>query len=258
MVRDLLVRGMLVGLVAGVLTFVFAELFGESQVDRAIAFEGQAATEHAAAGHSHAAGDGAEVELVSRGVQSTIGLATGVLAYGAAIGGLFALAFAFAHGRLGDLGPRATAALLAGVGFVAIFLVPAIKYPPNPPAIGDPATIGPRSGLFLLMILFSLAAAAMAMQLRPQLVVRFGRWNGTLLAGAAFLAAVAVVLLVLPGIDEVPDDFPATVLWRFRVASFGMQVVLWATLGLAFGAVAERYLTGRRGRPGVAAAARRV
>jgi predicted cobalt transporter CbtA len=46
--------------------------------------------------------------------------------------------------------------------------------------------------------------------------------------------------LILPGIHEVPAGFPADVLWHFRVASLGTSAVLWATIGLGFGALAER------------------
>jgi hypothetical protein len=53
---------------------------------------------------------------------------------------------------------------------------------------------------------------------------------------------VAVAGWLLPAVDEVPADFPATVLWRFRLASAGMQAVLWATFGLLFGALCERRL----------------
>lgn len=256
MVRDLLVRGMLVGLAAGLLTFMFAEVFGEPQVDRAIAFEEQSAAAEpapiladattSADGHTHMVEGGGVEGLVSRRVQGTIGLATGVLVHGAAMGGLFALVFAFAYGRLGDLGPRGTAAMLAALGFVVIFLVPAVKYPPNPPAVGDPDTIGLRSGLFLLMILFSLMATAASMLLRPRLVARWGSWNGTLLTGALFLALITVVQLVMPTINEVPDAFPAVVLWHFRTATLSMQLVMWASLGLLFGSVAERTVTARR------------
>ena len=41
MVGALLLRGMLVGVVAGLLAFGFAEIFGEPQVEHAIAFEEQ-------------------------------------------------------------------------------------------------------------------------------------------------------------------------------------------------------------------------
>src|SRR5688500_7830209 len=98
MIRSLLVRGMLVGLAAGVLAFAFAWVFGEPQIDRAIAFEAATAKLH------H---EPEEAEVVSRGVQSTAGLLTGTVALGVALGGILALVFAWAYGRIGNLSPRA-------------------------------------------------------------------------------------------------------------------------------------------------------
>ena len=114
MVRTLLIRGMLVGLVAGLLVFGFGRLVGEPQVDRAIAFE--TAMDEARAKAEMAKGMpamAAEPALVSRDVQASLGLLTGVVVYSTAFGGLFALVFAFAHGRVGHLSPRAVSALLA-------------------------------------------------------------------------------------------------------------------------------------------------
>jgi hypothetical protein len=51
----------------------------------------------------------------------------------------------------------------------------------------------------------------------------------------------------LPPINEVPADFPAVVLWHFRIDSLAMQVIMWATLGLVFGAATERAALGRQG-----------
>src|SRR5271168_1200941 len=149
MVRNLLIAGMLVGIVAGLLAFGFAKIFGEPQVDRAIAFEDQM---------DRAKGETPGPELVSRGVQSGVGLLTGVVVYGTALGGLFALAFAFAYQRVGRLSARVTAALLAGAGFLSLVVIPQLKYPANPPSVGQPETIGYRSELFFLMILISIAA----------------------------------------------------------------------------------------------------
>ena len=171
MVGSLLLRGMLVGVIAGLLAFGFARMFGEPQVDRAIAFEAQM---------DAAKGEAPEPEIVSREVQSTVGLLTGVLVYGTAIGGLFALVFAFVYGRLGRLGVRATAALLALAAFVSIVLVPDLKYPANPPSIGNPDTIGSRTALFFAMLVISIAALVAAVNLARGLGRRLGAWNAAI------------------------------------------------------------------------------
>jgi predicted cobalt transporter CbtA len=231
MVGKLLLRGMLVGLIAGVLAFAFARVYGEPQVDKAIAFEEQQA---------QASGEAPEPEMVSRATQAGIGLATGVLVYGAALGGLFSLVFAYAYGRLGSLGPRGTSALIALLGFVAVIVVPSLKYPANPPAVGNAETIAYRTELFFIMIVVSIAAMVAAVGLAQRLWKQLGAWNASIVAGLAFLVVFALVKAALPDINEVPENFSATVLWQFRVASLGMQLVLWAVVGLGFGAVVER------------------
>jgi hypothetical protein len=136
--------------------------------------------------------------------------------------------------------PDEMTALLALGGFVTIVLVPALKYPANPPSVGNPETIGLRTELFFVMLVISVAALVLAVALARRLSARYGAWNATLIAGAAFVVVIAIVQYVLPEINEVPEQFSAVVLWRFRVGSLGIHVVLWTTIGLLFGALAER------------------
>ena len=236
MVRSLLVRGMLVGVVAGLLAFAFAYIFGEPQVQHAIDFEEQLAR------LNH---EPAEAELVSRGVQRTLGLLTGTVVMGIALGGLFALAFAWAYGRIGAFSPRLTAAVLALGAYVTIILVPFTKYPANPPTVGNPDTIGSRTAVFVAMIAISIVAFIAAARIRRALLERLGAWNATTLAVAGFIALIVVAQLILPAVHETPKGFPADVLWRFRVASLGITATLFAGIGLGFGALAER-LVGER------------
>lgn len=252
MVGTLLLRGMLVGIVAGLLCFSFLKIVGEPQVDRAIAFETQldeararAAAQALIAKGLPAPKEEPEPELVSRRVQAGIGLFIGVMVYNVAFGGLFALAFALAYGRMGDLGPRATATVLSAVGIVAVYIIPSLKYPANPPSVGDPATIGMRTELYFGMIAISLAAMIAAGMLRLRLAARYGAWNAFLIAGAAYLIVVIAVGQALPTVNEVPEQFPAVVLWQFRIASLGAQLIMWATIGLVFGALTERAATTR-------------
>lgn len=231
MVGKLLVRGMLAGIAAGLLTFGFARLVGEPQVDQAISFEEKA---------DAAKGEAPEPELVSRDTQAGLGLLTGVVTYGAAFGGLFSLVFAYAYGRVGALSARALSAWLALGAFITLVIVPNIKYPANPPSVGDPETIGMRTGLFFLMIAISLAAMVFSLKVRRRAALKLGAWNGSIVAGMVFVVIIAAVQLSMPTINEVPAAFPAVLLWKFRVAAIGMQVIMWTTVGLLFGALVER------------------
>jgi predicted cobalt transporter CbtA len=237
MTRILLIRGMLAGVVAGLLVFALARWIGEPQVDRAIAFE---------TSMDRAKGEAPEPEIVSRRVQSSFGLLTATVVDGAAIGGLFALAFAFAYGRMPVTNPRALAALLAGLGFVAFAAVPALKYPANPPSVGSPETIGVRTAAFFLLLAVSLVAMILAVKAERFLHERIGGWNASLVAVLFFVIVVAAVSHFLPDFDEVPAGFPVTLLWKFRVAALEMQMLLWSVLGFFFGWLAERNLTTRR------------
>src|SRR5215472_1144901 len=224
---------MLAGALAGVLADGFARILGEPQVDVAIGFEQ----------HVHAApGEASQPEIVSRAVQSTAGPLTGIVVYGCAVGGIFSLLFAYAYGRIGSLQPRATAAMLAAAGFLTLILLPQIKYPANPPPIGEPETIAARTALYFTMIALSVIAAVAATSSARQLIRRLGGWNSAIAGGAAYLVVITVSMLILPPANEVPADFSATTLWSFRMASLGTEAVLWIALGLVFGLLAERLL----------------
>jgi hypothetical protein len=217
---------MLAGLVAGLLAAAFAAVFGEPPLERAIAYEAAA---EKASGHAQEA-----PELVGRAVQAREGLLAAGALYGAAIGGLFGLGFALAYGRLGRLGPQWTAAVLAVAGFLAIALVPALKYPANPPAVGGPETIGIRTALYFAVILVALGAMALAAAMLGPLRTRLGAAGGSLASLALFGALVATAGFVLPAAEEPPVGFPPEVIAAFRWASLGTQAVLWAALGVGF------------------------
>jgi len=227
---------MLAGLLAGLLAFAFAFVFGEPEIQRAVDFETLVAAR---------AGEAPEPEVFGRGAQRTAGLLTGAVVVGIGLGGLFALVFAYAYGRLRAGGPRGTAAVLAAAGFATVVLVPFTKYPANPPAVGDPATLDERTLLYFTMVAISALALVAAFRIRGQSKARLGGWNATIAAGGLFLLVVAAAQVALPPAGAVPGGFPADVLYRFRLASLGVGATMWLTLGLVFGAAAER-LIGRR------------
>jgi hypothetical protein len=234
--RNLLICGLVAGLCGGLLATGFARLVGEGPIDRAIAFE---------TAKAKAAGQHEESPIVSRTLQKSLGLLTAAVVYGLSFGGLFGLVFAVVYGRVGRASPARTSVLLAAAAFVVIYLVPFVKYPANPPSVGDPTTIGRRTALYLIMILISLLAAVAALRLRGLLAERWSASTATLLAGAVYLLVVIVAGWALPPIQEVPRTFPAVTLFRFREASVGIQAVRWATIGLVFAGTAQRVMTGQ-------------
>ena len=248
-------RGLLAGALAGVCAFLFARVFVEPVISRAIDYEDGAAEMRAAiSGDMHEHG----MELFTRDVQSWAGLGFGVLAFSVAMGGLFAVAFVAAYTRFPAVSVRMLSVLLATGAFVTVCLVPSVKYPANPPAIGDADTIRERTGLYLLMIMTSVLLALGALWLGRRLVPRLGAWGATLLAMGGYLVAVALVMWALPAVAQTPQPltdasgtirypgFPADDLYHFRLYAVGTQAVIWAVIGLVFGVLASRLLEGQR------------
>jgi hypothetical protein len=244
MLRKLLICGLVAGVCAGLLATGFARLAGEPAVNASIAYEhthGDVQKAMRAAMHHETLAP----DPVSRSLQRSAGLLTAATVYGLSFGGIFALAFAFAYGRVARASPRLTAYLLAAAAFVVVYLVPFVKYPASPPGTTNPDTIGKRTALYMTMIAISVLAAVAAARLRPGLARRFTSHTANLGAALLFLVVVVAAGLVLPGVHEIPKDFPATVLWRFREASLGMQAVLWSAIGLVFAPAAQRVLNGQ-------------
>jgi hypothetical protein len=229
--RNFLVRGLLAGLVAGLLAFAVAYTVGEPQVDAAIAVEEAAPAPEpaeAADGHSHAADAGTEV---SRANQSTWGLATGTLAVGITLGGVVGLASAFAVGRIGRLRPSQTTALVALIGFIAVGLVPFLKYPSTPPAVGDENTIGSRTLEFFSMQGISVLAAIGAVLLARRLLGSISTYRAVVVSGGSYLLVVIVAAILLPAVNEI-GDFPGDTLWYFRLASLLTLATMWGAIGV--------------------------
>ncbi|GAB3763935.1 putative cobalt transporter CbtA [Nocardioides ginsengisegetis] len=222
--RAFLLRGLLAGLLAGIATFVVAFTVGEPHVQAAIDVE----EAHTAAATDHHD----EPELVSRDTQRTWGLLTASLAIGTALGGLVGLVSAGVVGRLGRLTPGQSTALVAVAGWVAVTLVPFLKYPASPPAVGDPDTIGQRTTLFFVFLLVSVVAAAASIALGNLLHATRGAYVAVLAGTVTYLALMVATGLVMPSVNEV-GDFPADTLWYFRRASLVTNAALWAVLGVA-------------------------
>lgn len=237
MVWTLVRRGLVVGVFAGLLAGLFAFVFGEPRVRDAIDIE-EAASAGASLsfvpGPAHI-GDWAVSRPEQRG-----GLFLATALYGIAAGGLFAIAFAALRGRGAQRDDWQLSTRLAGAIFVAIVLVPFVKYPANPPAVGDPDTIGDRTAYYLILLAGSLLAMLAAARVAWSVRRDAPPWRRPLLGAGTFIAVAGGLALALPGVQEIPADFPAWLIWEFRLSSLGAQAVLWAALGVGFGIASHR------------------
>jgi len=246
-VRSFLIRGLLAGLLAGLFAFAVAYVVGEPSINAAIALEESAAHTHpegTPAEHSH---DEAAETAVPRSLQATAGLLTATAVAGTTLGGVIGVLSALALGRFGRLSPRPSTLLVTGIGFVSVYAVPFWVYPPNPPAVGDPDTIGTRTVLYFTLVAISLVAAVAAVLVGRRMAARWGAWYAGLAAVGGYLVVMLVAAGLLPGFNEVPADFPATVLYEFRTASFVTQLTLWAVLGVVLAELVHRLVRRSRG-----------
>lgn len=227
MISSFLRRGMVAGLLAGLLAGLFAYFIGEPSIDGAIRIE-----EAAAAGHG-------EEEIFTRSTQK-VGLffATGL--FGVTVGGIFGIAYAYFRGHLGSQSDWYRSLSLAGAVFAGAILIPYMKYPANPPTVGDPSTIGARTAAYFAVVALSLAVVLAAWYaarlLRERGVAAPVRQTAV---GLGVVVAVGVMFLAFPAAQD-PGTFPSGLLWSFRLSSLGTQVIFWAGLGVVFGLLCER------------------
>lgn len=217
MFRRLLKEGVLAGVAGGVALALVLRLIGEGPIGRAVGLEG-----------------GGGDEMFGRGAQQLGGMAAAVL-YGAAVGAIFTVAYAAVRHRLRAADDWRAAVGLAAAGFVAVFLLPFLKYPANPPAVGDPDTIGRRTALYLIALAWSVVATWAGWRAWRAFLARgMGLHQAVPATAAAWVALAAAGLVALPASPD-PVTAPATLIWQFRIATLAGAVTLWSVLGMTFG-----------------------
>ncbi len=214
--------GALAGLAGGAALALVLLFVGESTIGQAITLEQRA--------HPGAAGD----EMFSRGAQQAGGVAAAMV-WGLCLGVVFAVAYFILRRHLATTSDWRAAVTLAAVGFLTVNLVPFLKYPGNPPGVGDPATISRRTTLYLLMLAWSVVSTAGAWRMARWLDGRGWPEQVRLPAVAGLYAALVVVgWAALPGSPDAVGA-PASLVWRFRLASLGGTIAFWAVAGTALG-----------------------
>ncbi|MFC0528422.1 CbtA family protein [Phytohabitans kaempferiae] len=230
-------RAALAGLFAGVAAALAALLVVEPRIDDALAIEAARSTSD-------------EEPLFSRATQVFGGMVAAA-AVAVCLALVVGVVFARVRHRLPGTTDFGRAALLAFLAFTTVALLPALKYPANPPGVGDPDTVTERTVQYFTLIAAAIAVTWLAFLVHDRLAAR--PWPPAYRA-AAGVAVGAVgytaLLMTWPSTpDGVPADIPAALLWDFRLASVAELAALWTVFGLSFGLL----LTPRRVRATTAA-----
>lgn len=224
-------RGLLAGGLAGLTAALFSLLLVEAPLQASLGIE---------EARSRASGEHAHEELFSRPVQVVGGMVAAVLV-GVAIGVIFAVVFASVRHRMTARTDFGRSLQLAAGAFFAVSLLPALKYPANPPGVGEAETVTGRTLTYFSLIAVGIVILFAAHHLRNYLLARGWSSSRTVTATAAAAAVLAgVALWAWPANpDPIPADVPAALLWQFRLASLAELAGMWAVLGFSFGLLNE-------------------
>lgn len=219
-------RGLVAGFCAGVLAGLVGLVAGEPSVDAAVALE-----------EPGPPGPPGEAEVTRP--QQKMGLVVGTGLAGAAAGAIFGVAAAWAVGRVrGDAWARSLK--LGATLLLAVVVLPALTYPANPPAVGDPETIGTRTTVYLGTVVLGLILAALAWAAGRRLAdAGLSAPVGQTVVALGVMAAAALLTAFLPVVDE-PPSIPAELLWSFRLGSLAVQTTLIGGTATIFGLLAAR------------------
>lgn len=221
-------RGALAGLAGGALAGAFGYLLAEPVVDRAVDLE---------AARQRAAGEQV-VELYTRHTQH-VGFVVATALVGVAFGVLLGVTHGLLHRADPDRDPWRRALALGGSAFFGVFLVPFLRYPANPPGVGDPGTIDARTRAYLSALVIGVVGAVTLGLAARGLAERGWRASHRQLAllGIA-VATVALTFVLPPDTDEI--SVSASLLWEFRLLSLATSALLWGGLTVVFGLLGER------------------
>lgn len=221
-----LISGFTAGLIHGAANFVFVE----PSLDQAIGIENQ---------HLFASGEEkdtpefrAEFDSYRYWQKSGQVLAGAIL--GISIGSLFGIVFVLSRNSLPGKSDVRKSLILAGIMWLAIYFIPFLKYPANPPTVGDPDTVVLRSILFLTFITISGFGALGFYKLFKKLK------NKKYIAIFGYVVFIGIVFFTMP---ENPDKItaPMNLVEHFRIMSAIAVSIYWLSLGIILGSLWNRF-----------------
>ena len=216
-----LVSGALAGMVHGTVNFAIVEPY----LDQAIGIENQNLFE------SGEAEDTPEFWVEYEGYrdwQKGGQILAGVI-LGVSIGSLFGLVFAYARNALPGNNDVKKSLVLSGMMWLTIYLIPFLKYPANPPTVGDGETVVLRAILYLSFIAISGIGAFGFYKLSKKF-----KANKKLISLVGYAVFISTVFVAMP---ENPDEItaPMNLVNEFRIMSVLGVTSFWISVGVILG-----------------------
>jgi predicted cobalt transporter CbtA len=150
---------------------------------------------------------------------------------GLSIGSLYGIVFAYTRGSISGNNKK-KALIVASIMWFVLFLMPALKYPPNPPAVGNPETIYDRQSLYVAFLAISgFSALGLAFLYRKMASSNTKK----AIIPSAYAAIMAGAYLAMPANPD-PINAPIDLVIGFRITSAITISMFWALLGVIFAA----------------------
>lgn len=217
-----LISGLSAGLIHGAANLVFVE----PSLDQAIGIENQ---------HLFASGEAKDTpefraEFDSYRYWQKSGQVLSGAILGISIGSLFGIIFVLSRNSLPGKSYLSKSLILAGIMWLAIYFIPFLKYPANPPTVGDPDTVVLRSILFLTFIAISGFGALGFYKIFKKLK------NKKFIAILGYAVFIGMVFFAMP---ENPDKItaPMNLVDNFRMMSAVAVSIYWLSLGIILGSL---------------------
>lgn len=219
---------LLSGAIAGTLLGIINQAIVEPFLDKAIELETQKKMN---AGEIINPDEVARYRVWQKGGQILAGTILG-LSFSALVGIVFAYSRSILPGR--DNKHRALA--LVGIMWFALFLVPALKYPGNPPGVGDPETIYYRQSIYVGFLMVSgLSALGLSLAYRKARAP-LAKAIPPIVYGVVMVSAY---LTFPPNPDQIA--IPMDLVTNFRIASTFTMSLMWGLIGIILGVLWDKF-----------------
>ena len=220
-----ILSGALAGTILGIINLGLVEPY----IDQAIGIEIQ---------NSVSSGENVDLsEIAHYRIWQKSGEVVAAAVYGISLGALFGIIFAYSKNALPGSNYKKKALFLAGILWFVLYLVVAIKYPANPPAVGNPETIYYREALYVAFIAISGFTALILALLWKRVKIN----SKKIVFPLVYAGIMTAAYIAMPANPD-PINISMELVQNFRVWTAVTIGIFWGLLGIIFGSLWDKFI----------------